>query len=335
MGHHLSVSSLGAVGLDPFDEQVYRLLLTREASSAADLVRALGEDADDELAGRVAAALDCLYDLGLVGHLAGTPARYAAIDPATAVDALVRARTAELEEARTVASDLSRLLATARSGTAEAVQVVHGAEELGRWFVRVQQEASEEMMTLDRPPYALTTANPVEVSGLARGVAYRAIYSPDALEWPGVYDDIRHLVAAGEQARVLPRVRIKLAIADRRLALLPLSLEMPDVRAVIIRRSTLLDALIDFWDLCWERALPLATGAEADKAIDAAEAASDEEMTRLMHMLVAGLKDEAIARQLGWSVRTMRRRVSALHERLGATNRFQLGALAVRRGLLP
>ncbi|MEV0841406.1 hypothetical protein AB0I55_17850 [Actinocatenispora sera] len=49
-------------------------------------------------------------------------------------------------------------------------------------------------------------------------------------------------------------------------------------------------------------------------------------------MLVSGLKDEAVARQLGWSLRTMRRRVQRLHQRLGATNRFQAGVQAARRG---
>lgn len=52
----------------------------------------------------------------------------------------------------------------------------------------------------------------------------------------------------------------------------------------------------------------------------------------MLTLLVGGLKDEAIARQLGWSVRTMRRRISRLHEELGAANRFQAGVIAARRG---
>lgn len=35
---------------------------------------------------------------------------------------------------------------------------------------------------------------------------------------------------------------------------------------------------------------------------------------------------------MGWSVRTMRRRISRLHEQLGAANRFQAGVIAARRG---
>jgi DNA-binding NarL/FixJ family response regulator len=47
-----------------------------------------------------------------------------------------------------------------------------------------------------------------------------------------------------------------------------------------------------------------------------------------------GAKDETIARQLGVSLRTVRRRVAELMDELGASTRFQAGMEAVRRGLL-
>ena len=43
-------------------------------------------------------------------------------------------------------------------------------------------------------------------------------------------------------------------------------------------------------------------------------------------------KDEQIARALGMSVRTVRRRVADLMDELGADSRFQAGVEAVRRG---
>ncbi|MDG4862340.1 hypothetical protein P8605_29770, partial [Streptomyces sp. T-3] len=271
-----------------------------------------------------ARALDRLRENGLVGRLAGGRRRYAAIEPGAAVEALVRSRTAELDNVRAAAGELSRLFAAARQGGSEEVEILTGSEALGRWFVRLQQEAREDVMTLDRPPYALTTSNPVEATALTRGVRYRAVYAPEALEWPGVLGDIRELVAHGEQARVLPGLRIKLAMADRRLALMPLSLDFSsEVRAAVIRPSALLDGLVDYWELCWRQATPLDAPAGDELA---------EEDRQLLTLLVGGLKDEAIARQLGWSVRTMRRRMSRLHEELGAANRFQAGVIAVRRG---
>jgi hypothetical protein len=60
----------------------------------------------------------------------------------------------------------------------------------------------------------------------------------------------------------------------------------------------------------------------------------DEARTRLLGLLAAGCKDESVARTLGWSVRTVRRRVADLMQEVGAETRMQLGVEAVRRGLL-
>ncbi|MFC8127458.1 helix-turn-helix domain-containing protein [Streptomyces sp. NPDC057302] len=313
---------LAAVGIDAFDEDVYRALLSRHAAVPGQLAAELGTSPT-----RVTRALVRLHDRGLVGRLSGHRLRYAAIDPHHAVDALIRTHSNELDRVRSAATGLARLFEAAQHGDAEEVEIVQGSEALGRWFVRLQQEARDEVCTLDRPPYALTTTNPVEKTALEKGVVYRAVYAPEALEWPGVLDDIKHLVDQGEQARVLPGLRVKLAIADHRLALMPLSLNMTDVRAAVIRPSALLDALVDYWRLCWHKATPLIG------PVGAADEPADEDKL-LLSLLVSGVKDEAIARQLGWSVRTMRRRMSRLHEQLGAANRFQAGVIAARRGWL-
>ncbi|GHJ48042.1 transcriptional regulator [Catellatospora sp. TT07R-123] len=311
-------SELTAAGVDPFDEAVYRAVLSRRSAAPAELVDEFGCSVE-----RIARALDRLREHGLVGRLAGSRRRYAAIEPQAAVANLVRSRAAELDRVQAAAGQLALLFAATHSGSSEEIEIVSGSEALGRWFVRLQQEAQSEVITLDRPPYALTTSNPVEQTGIARGVRYRAVYAPEALEWPGVFDDIRELIRHGEQARVLPGLRIKLAIADRRLALMPLSLDLTDVRAAVIRPSTLLDGLIDYWEMCWRAAVPLEAPAEDPLG---------EEDRALLALLVSGLKDEAVARQLDWSVRTMRRRISRLYELLGAANRFQAGAIAVRKG---
>jgi hypothetical protein len=153
-----------------------------------------------------------------LGRLSGVRRQYAAIDPEHAVDALIRTRAAELGQVRSTTAEPARLFSTGSRGEGEEVEIVHGSEALGRWFVRLQQEARTQVRTLDRPPYALTTTNPVEETALAKNVTYRAVYAPEALEWPGVRDDIRRLIGLGEQARVLPQLRVKLAIADDRVA---------------------------------------------------------------------------------------------------------------------
>jgi DNA-binding CsgD family transcriptional regulator len=220
------------------------------------------------------------------------------------------------------------------------VEIVTGPEALGQWFVRLQQQARHEVLVLDRPPYALAAANPIEAMSLSRGVAWRGIYSPEALDRPGALAELHGHVARGEQARVLSGLALKLAIADRRTALLPLSLDMDNVQAAVVHSSTLLEGLLDLFESYWQRAVPLgvvaappkpgpATDTEAADPVHTAPSAPDR---ALLTLLVSGLKDDAIARQLGLSTRTLRRRLQHLLDELGVTNRFQAGVQASRRG---
>jgi DNA-binding NarL/FixJ family response regulator len=77
------------------------------------------------------------------------------------------------------------------------------------------------------------------------------------------------------------------------------------------------------FDYAWDLAQPM-PGARRDISQD----------RQLLILLASGFKDEAIARYLGWGLRTVRRRVAKLMDDLGAQTRFQLGAAAQSRGLL-
>ncbi|WUI00703.1 hypothetical protein OHR68_02470 [Spirillospora sp. NBC_00431] len=311
-------SALEAVGVNGFDETVYRALLAGRDASPADLADRLGERAD-----RVRRALDRLRELGLVSRLSGHRLRYTAAAPETALEALVRGQNARLQQVRTVAAELDSVFhSVTRADDAGAIDLLSGTEELGRWFVRLQHQVREEMLVLDRPPYALAATNPVEPTSLARGVRWRAIYAPEALEQRGALAEIEQLAERGEDARVLPGLRIKLAIADRRLALMPLGFDPENMRPVLIRESTLLDALIDLFEHYWTRALPLSGSGAENPSID----------PDLLALLLSGFKDDAIARQLGLSTRTMRRRMRRLMDELSADNRFQAGVQAAHRG---
>ena len=65
---------------------------------------------------------------------------------------------------------------------------------------------------------------------------------------------------------------------------------------------------------------------------DCSELGADE--VALLRMLATDMTEAAIARQLGASTRTIGRRLAGLHAKLGARNRFELGAEAARRGIV-
>lgn len=313
---------LAGAGVGAVDEAVLRALLARPEATVVELAATCGQPPD-----RVAVALDRLCSQGLAARLAGDQPRWTAADPETALDALLLPAEQALRRAREAAAELAALFRATRTDrrVTGPVEVVTGREEISRCFLRLQQSAVRDVCAFDRPPYVHAAGNPVEPSVLARGVRWRAVYHPESLERPGALTEIRKLVALGEQARVLADVPFKMHLVDGRVGMVALDADTATVRAAVVHPSALLDALAMVFESCWARATPL------DGAADDEADLSDEDR-QLLVLLAAGVKDEAIARQLGLSVRTLRRRVRRLLDLLGAQTRFQAGMQAARRG---
>lgn len=314
-------NALAGAGLSGDDEVVLRALLIRPQATVAELVLATCQPPD-----RLTDALDRLCGQGLAARLAGQPPRYTAADPQPALETLIHPAEQALRRARDAAAELATLFHANRVAqpVTGPVEVVTGREEVSRCFVWMQQSAVRDVRAFDRPPYVHAVGNPIEPGILARGVRWRAVYHPDALDLPGALAEIRGLIACGEQARVLADVPFKMHLVDDRLALVPLDSDTATVRAALVHPGALLDALAIVFEVCWQRATPL-DGAGGEGEI------TDEDRA-LLALLAAGVKDDAIGRQLGLSVRTMRRRMRRLSDLLGAHTRFQAGMEAARRG---
>lgn len=322
---------LQAVGVSAEDELIYRALLRHPRTTLSELAQTIGRSVPS-----LRRAVPRLEQLGLISRVPGQPPQLVATRPNIAVEALVSRRQEELAQTRVAAATLmAELPADEHHRTAELVTIVHGRQAVAAQFVQLQQGATAEILVLDRPPYAQDpqVPNPGELDVLRRDVQVRGIYAAEALEIPGVLAHAHEAVAAGEQARVGVVVPTKLAIADRRLAILPLTSDQQVDSALIVHSSSLLDALVALFELLWRTGLPL-PGAATDDA-DANGTADDTDSgpdPDLMTLLMAGLKDEAVARQLGVSLRTVHRRISTLMEELNARTRFQAGVLASQRG---
>lgn len=64
------------------------------------------------------------------------------------------------------------------------------------------------------------------------------------------------------------------------------------------------------------------------------EEVPSEEEIEVMHLVVEGLSDYVIARRLGISIRTVRRRARRFCKRMNAQTRVEAAAIAIRRGWL-
>lgn len=157
-------------------------------------------------------------------------------------------------------------------------------------------------------------------------VRSRSIYAASCLESPVGARMVEINVEAGEEARIVPHVGMKMKIADEALALLPLT-PTGLSGALLIRSSVVVTALREYFELLWERATPIGTAKR--------ETPLPEEHMEILELLGLGLSDSAIGRRMDLSVATVGRRVGDIRQALGAESRFAIGAAAVRRGWIP
>lgn len=161
-------------------------------------------------------------------------------------------------------------------------------------------------------------------AAIASGRRSRAIYPVRALHQAP--DALRARAQAGEQIRVTADLPTRLIVIGSTHAVLPEPLGFADEPRLLIRQRGMVEALTLLFELIWERAV-------AVPALELGEARP--ELRRfLLQQLAAGAKDEQIARTLGISLRTVRRRVAGLLIDLGVDSRFQAGVEAARRGWL-
>jgi DNA-binding CsgD family transcriptional regulator len=212
--------------------------------------------------------------------------------------------------------------------------VVTGVDTLVRRFAQLQQGAIEELLTMVTARTVAVTRqdnSPAEEEGVRRGVRYRVILERAILEQPGASADATSAIQSGEEVRVVEQVPTKLAIADRTLAMLPLTSDpAAPPAAIVIHRSGLLHALVSLCEAIWTHALPL----RADLSTADPDHTLADLDQKIVTLLLAGLTDRSIATQLQLSMRTVQRRVRTLMDTANVRTRLQLGWQLARSGWL-
>ncbi|MFC8508797.1 LuxR family transcriptional regulator [Streptomyces sp. NPDC057411] len=319
--------ALRLLGIDEAAVRVYLALLERAPAPLQEIGGAAGLGGAE-----LAAAYDALVDAGLASTAAAPGDVVAPVPPAAGLEILARHRAAELEESRIAVGGAFESFRRHRLAAYndDLVEVVTG-DAIGRRMRHAWASAREQIRQFESPPYVpVVGAMEDSLATLARGVRQRVVYSRESLEHPGhLKDVIEPCVEAGEQARVLPSVPVKLLIIDEAYALVSLSIKEADVvnTMLVVQPCGLLSALVALFEQSWQNALPLHGGAARPGGL----APGDR---RLLRLLAGGASDEVIARELGISRRTLFRRLQILMARLGAANRFQMALQAQRSGWL-
>jgi DNA-binding CsgD family transcriptional regulator len=167
------------------------------------------------------------------------------------------------------------------------------------------------------------TVRRITPATLRPGVRYRFLL-PDHVRVTPMRAWLAYLADAGARIRTVPDVPVNSVVIDGCRVVLPRSTGGVSVIGI----ESVVTASVGVFEHLWQAATPFVAREMPDQA-----GLTARERT-VLHLLAIGCADEAIAARLGVSVRTVRRLVSGVMNRLGARSRFQAGAKAAGRGWL-
>ncbi|MFD7746844.1 helix-turn-helix domain-containing protein [Streptomyces sp. NPDC059698] len=320
---------LGALGLDERQEAAYRALVATGAAELADLAHRLAlPEADAE---RV---LRRLERQGLAAQSSARPGRWVAAPPGVALGALLIQQRHELEQAELASALLAEEYRAEASQPAvhDLVEVVTGASAVSQRFHQLQLGAASEVCALVTGTPAVVTGmeNESEERAASRGVSYRVVVEREVLSTPYGIMEVSAALSRDEQCRVVGRVPTKLVVADGSLAMVPLTGRGAEPAALVVHASGLLESLMGLFESVWRDAMPLRLGEGGGVREDGA--GPDPTDLEILSLLLAGLTDASVAKQLDLGLRTVQRRVKGLMELTGVSTRLQLGWHAYERG---
>ncbi|MET8948598.1 helix-turn-helix transcriptional regulator [Streptomyces sp. NPDC004542] len=341
-------------GLDALSGRVLEYLVSHAPADCPTVAAAVGAPREE-----VRTALRSLEDALLVVPIAGRPPRWKAGPPRLSLGALLARRRAELARAELYMEQLHDIYDLAvRRQAPHLVEVLEDNEEVAARYAYLLKGSTREVLHLAKPPYVTGASAASGVSGTTgatglagapaqgqaaqpefrEGIRLRSVYDTEGFTDAVSLETALRGSAGGGEFRLSSRLPVKLVLFDRAVGLLPLHDDRPSAGSLEVHSPALVHALAALFEAVWEHAVPVSLESRQDRPAPrpAPEPARTDERTRaILGLMATGMKDDAIARVLGISRRTVQKHVSEAGRVLGARTRFQIALRATEQGWLP
>ena len=217
-GAHLD--RLQRLGLTSYEARAYLALLRRDSSTAAETARLAGLPRQ-----RVYDVLSSLVEKGLASTRPGKAVKYSATAPEQALESLVAQHRQQLTDMeRETASMIDTLMPAYLAGQEhtdplEYIEVLRDRRAINERFGELEAGIRHEILVFTKPPYATPIFEDDEGLQIVSSHAARSVYELSAFDDPRSAEAIRRYIAAGEEARFVAELPLKLVIIDEQIVM--------------------------------------------------------------------------------------------------------------------
>ncbi|MFJ9250915.1 LuxR C-terminal-related transcriptional regulator [Streptomyces sp. NPDC101776] len=282
---------------------------------------------------QVERAVARLTDIGLLIPMPTTTSGYVCARPEEALARLLAAEQQIVEESqRQLVSSRDQIRTLMRgfpmqgeSAGAAHVELLLSGAEVNNFIERQVGGVRRRQLVMHpggAPPQELVDEMILrDVEVISRGVQIKALYPRHVASIDYVREYLAEAAHQGADIRLSPYLPIRLILLDEDLAVLPIDPHDTSKGAFTIRSSEVARALKAILYFHWHGASKLDEISDRS-ALDGQLSLTAQEHA-IIRMLAMGARDDAIARHLSISPRTLSRTISILLDRLGVQSRFR------------
>ena len=262
-----SVSELTQLGLTTYEAKAYVALLGRDSFTAAQVSRQAGLPRQ-----RIYDVLGSLVEKGLASSRPGSVVKYAAVAPELAIDRLVVEHRRQLEEleraAKRAINDLEPAYKTGLEHTdpLEYIEVLRDAGAINERFGELQANVKREILVFTKPPYATQPQENTEGLEVSRHVRARSVYEMSAFDDPAFIAGVERFIDAGEEARFVDSLPLKLVIIDETIVMFGMQDPVAsgrDLTIMVVEHPNLAQTLKTSFESTWAQGLTIEQAAVA------------------------------------------------------------------------
>lgn len=313
------------IGLDEATELLYRRMLRQANWRTQELARTLKWPAHE-----LVQAMDTLLAEGLASVSPEDPAAFRAVEPCIALPELLAQSMYEGRSPQPSPAAIDRFIALHERAVERIEESAGGGyrDDASTVIERMVAKAESDVVLLVPGHVAggFAFSRPLVNMSLRRGTRLRAVWSTAVFRASPAGVHAQWLAQQGVPPRMVDTVPLCAMIMDGAAAVV-----VDDAYGSrVVRSAAELDSLCALADRLWERGTPVR---HLTRTPGGAACRRPRKET-VLRLLAEGLTDDAIARRLGCSVRTVRNDVAAAMVALDARSRFQAGARAMQVGLI-
>ena len=261
------------LGLSRRESRIYLALLNKNSFTATEIAKV-----SDIPRQKIYELLDNLIKKGVCVEKIGKVKRYKAVEPESVFGSLIdqfksnfevkfnefELKLKEREKiSRELSDDLSALYEKNREriDPLEYIEILKDKKQIHKKWISLFRKAKQEILGFTKAPYTAPFTEDMndEIDALKSKVSIRSIYEYKDVIKEELVKVISFWISAGEEARVIKELPMKMLIFDEKITMFalndPISLK-PSITTMIINHPSFAKALKYVFESVWEKAIP-------------------------------------------------------------------------------